>query len=80
MGGERRMTTVAAPQRSDIRRALALAGQGERLDTASTTALLAATGPEFDELVALAGAARDEGLSTVGRSGVITYSRRCSSP
>jgi len=76
MGGERRMTTVAAPQRSDIRRALALAGQGERLDTASTTALLAATGAEFDELVALAGAARDEGLSTVGRSGVITYSRK----
>ncbi len=70
------MTTVAAPQRSDIRRALALAGQGERLDTASITALLAATGAEFDELVALAGAARDEGLSTVGRSGVITYSRK----
>src|SRR6478735_6448813 len=76
MGGGSRMTTVTPPRRPDVRRALDLARRGQQLDVVATTALLAATGAEFDELLALAGAVRDAGLSAAGRTGLFTYSRK----
>jgi FO synthase len=52
------------------------AGAGDRLDLDATTALLGATGAEFEQLIALAGALRDEGLAAAGRPSLITYSRK----
>ncbi len=40
------------------------------------TALLATTGDDFDELLAVAGSIRDAGLLEAGRPGVVTYSRK----
>ena len=56
--------------------ALARAAAGERLDAGDARALLATQGEEFDRMLALAAAARDEGLRLAGRPGVITYSRK----
>jgi FO synthase len=56
--------------------ALARAGAGVTLDLADAEALLRAEGDDFDRLLALAGAMRDEGLAEAGRPGVITYSRK----
>ena len=50
------------------------AGAAMTVDEAE--ALLGATGPAFDDLLAAAGALRDEGLARAGRPGVITYSRK----
>jgi len=74
--GQTGVVTTTAAQRSDLGRALDLARHRDRLDLVATTALLGASGAEFDELVALAGAVRDEGLSAAGRPGLITYSRK----
>lgn len=59
-----------------MRRALRRAADGRSLDVDEATALLAATGAQLDELLALAGALRDAGLRDAGRPGVITYSRK----
>lgn len=56
--------------------ALEKAAAGARLDAIDAEALLRTTDGSFDELLRLAGAARDAGLAASGRSGVITYSRK----
>ena len=81
-GGERpatvgcAMTSMTAATTSGTRRALDLARRGEPLDVTSATALLSVDGADFEELLDLAGALRDEGLAAAGRAGVITYSRK----
>ncbi|MGL4256994.1 MAG: 7,8-didemethyl-8-hydroxy-5-deazariboflavin synthase CofG [Microbacterium sp.] len=72
------MTSVASTVASAPETVLALdrAAAGERLDAAAATALLAATGEEFERLLELAGASRDAGLEASGRPDVITYSRK----
>ncbi|WFE24938.1 bifunctional FO biosynthesis protein CofGH [Solwaraspora sp. WMMD791] len=64
------------PTPASVRRALRRAADGRSLDVDEATALLAATGAELDELLAIAGAVRDAGLRDAGRPGVITYSRK----
>jgi FO synthase len=63
-------------QPADIDRALRRAADGKPLEVDEATALLAATGDRFDELLAIASAVRDEGLRDAGRPGVVTYSRK----
>lgn len=55
---------------------LARAVRSERLTVDDAEALLSARGPEFDRVLAIAGAARDAGLAASGRPGIITYSRK----
>ncbi|KAA9108553.1 7,8-didemethyl-8-hydroxy-5-deazariboflavin synthase subunit CofG [Microbacterium rhizomatis] len=55
---------------------LTRAEAGERLSTEDAEALLAASGPQLDLLLKLAGEMRDAGLEASGRPGVITYSRK----
>ena len=57
-------------------RALARAAAGERMDVTDAHALLTARGEDFQRMLALAAATRDEGLRLAGRPGVITYSRK----
>ncbi|HEX6683274.1 MAG TPA: bifunctional FO biosynthesis protein CofGH [Candidatus Limnocylindrales bacterium] len=57
-------------------RALSRAAAGKALDLDEATALLAARGPEFDALLALAAKTRDAGLELAGRPGVITFSKK----
>ncbi|MEV0896298.1 bifunctional FO biosynthesis protein CofGH [Actinoplanes sp. NPDC049802] len=64
------------PTPASIRRALRRAADGRAIDTDEATALLAATGDQFDELLAIAGGIRDAGLREAGRPGVVTYSRK----
>ncbi|GAA4923959.1 bifunctional FO biosynthesis protein CofGH [Actinoplanes utahensis] len=68
------METV--PTEASIRRALRRAADGKAIDADEATALLAATGDRFDELLAIAGGIRDAGLREAGRPGVVTYSRK----
>ncbi|MDG4763890.1 bifunctional FO biosynthesis protein CofGH [Solwaraspora sp. WMMD406] len=65
-----------APTSASIRRALRRAADGRSVDVDEATALLAATGAEWDELLAVAGPIRDAGLRDAGRPGVVTYSRK----
>ncbi|WP_307798023.1 bifunctional FO biosynthesis protein CofGH [Actinoplanes flavus] len=64
------------PTPASIRRALRRAADGKAIDIDEATALLAATGDRFDELLAIAGGIRDAGLREAGRPGVVTYSRK----
>ncbi|MCH6231685.1 7,8-didemethyl-8-hydroxy-5-deazariboflavin synthase CofG [Microbacterium sp. CFH 31415] len=57
-------------------RALDLAAACGRLEVDDAAALLAAGGPDLDQLLELAGAMRDAGLEASGRPRVITYSRK----
>jgi FO synthase len=59
-----------------LRRALRRAADGRSLDVDEVTELLAARGRELDDLLAVAGAVRDAGLTAAGRPGVVTYSRK----
>ncbi|WP_433725229.1 bifunctional FO biosynthesis protein CofGH [Actinoplanes sp. CA-051413] len=61
---------------ASIRRALKRATDGKAIDAGEATALLAADGPLFDELLAVAGGVRDAGLREAGRPGVVTYSKK----
>ncbi|AGZ39421.1 FO synthase [Actinoplanes friuliensis DSM 7358] len=61
---------------ASIRRALKRASDGKAVDADEATALLAAEGPLFDELLAIAGGVRDAGLREAGRPGVVTYSKK----
>jgi FO synthase len=61
---------------SALRRALHRAEQGLPLDVTEATVLLAARGAAFDELLGVAAAVRDAGLTGAGRPGVVTYSRK----
>jgi FO synthase len=64
----------AQPTPHQVRRALARAERGARLDEAEATALLAATGPDLDRLCAAAARVRDAGLVAAGRPATVTYS------
>ncbi|WP_043513531.1 MULTISPECIES: bifunctional FO biosynthesis protein CofGH [unclassified Actinoplanes] len=67
---------MAAPTEASIRRALRRAADGKAIDVDEATALLAATGEQFDELLTIAGGIRDAGLREAGRPGVVTYSKK----
>ncbi|WP_308121424.1 bifunctional FO biosynthesis protein CofGH [Paractinoplanes bogorensis] len=67
---------VNGPTEASIRRALRRAADGKAVDAEEATALLAATGDQFDELLTIAGHIRDAGLREAGRPGVVTYSRK----
>ncbi|HET6479923.1 MAG TPA: 7,8-didemethyl-8-hydroxy-5-deazariboflavin synthase CofG, partial [Actinoplanes sp.] len=69
-------TVENKPTDASIKRALRRAADGKAVDADEATALLAATGEQFDELLAIAGAIRDAGLREAGRPGVVTYSRK----
>ncbi|WP_127499585.1 bifunctional FO biosynthesis protein CofGH [Actinoplanes solisilvae] len=69
-------TVENKPTDASIKRALRRAADGKAIDADEATALLAATGAQFDELLAIAGAVRDAGLREAGRPGVVTYSRK----
>jgi FO synthase len=62
------------PTPQQVRRALARAERGARLDEAEATVLLAATGADLDRLCAAAARVRDAGLDAAGRPGTVTYS------
>ncbi|KUL36711.1 2-phospho-L-lactate guanylyltransferase [Actinoplanes awajinensis subsp. mycoplanecinus] len=64
------------PTEASIRRALRRAADGKAIDVDEATALLAASGDQFSELLAIAGGIRDAGLREAGRPGVVTYSRK----
>jgi FO synthase len=59
-----------------LRRALRRAADGRTIDQAEATVLLAARGTALDELLAIAAGVRDAGLTSAGRPGVITYSKK----
>ncbi|GAA3347728.1 bifunctional FO biosynthesis protein CofGH [Amorphoplanes nipponensis] len=61
---------------ASIRRALKRAADGKAIDAGEATALLAAAGQHFDDLLAVAGGIRDAGLREAGRPGVVTYSKK----
>ncbi|MFI1990066.1 bifunctional FO biosynthesis protein CofGH [Actinoplanes sp. NPDC020271] len=65
-----------APTEASIRRALRRAADGKAIDVDEATALLAATGDQFSELLDIAGGIRDAGLREAGRPGVVTYSKK----
>ncbi|BCY05821.1 bifunctional FO biosynthesis protein CofGH [Actinoplanes sp. L3-i22] len=65
-----------APTEASIRRALRRAADGKAIDVDEATALLAATGDQFEELLAIAGGIRDAGLREAGRPGVVTFSKK----
>ena len=67
------MTVVSE---SAFRRALARARDGKALDLTEATVLLHARGEQLDALLGHASRVRDAGLEAVGRSGIITYSRK----
>jgi FO synthase len=62
------------PTPQQVRRALARAERGARLDVGEAAVLLAATGEDLDRLCAAAATVRDAGLLAAGRPGVVTYS------
>jgi FO synthase len=64
------------PTDASIRRALRRAADGKALDAGEAGALLAATGEQLDDLLAIAGGIRDAGLREAGRPGVVTYSKK----
>jgi FO synthase len=59
-----------------LRRALRRAVEGRTLDITESAVLLGARGEALDELLAAAAAVRDAGLTSAGRPGVVTYSRK----
>ena len=61
---------------SALRRALRRARDGVTLDAVEAELLLAARGPDLDDLCASAARVRDSGLAAAGRPGVVTYSRK----
>jgi FO synthase len=66
----------APPTDSAMRRVLRRAADGVTLDTAEAEVLLQARGSDLDRLLLAASAVRDAGLASVGRPGVVTYSRK----
>ncbi|MEO3808694.1 bifunctional FO biosynthesis protein CofGH [Sphaerisporangium sp. B11E5] len=64
------------PTEAAMRRALARARDGKALDVAEAAVLLHARGGDLERLLEYAGRVRDAGLDSVGRPGVVTYSRK----
>ncbi|GAA5147832.1 bifunctional FO biosynthesis protein CofGH [Nocardioides marinquilinus] len=62
------------PTPQQVRRSLARAERGARLDVEEAAVLLAAVGDDLDRLCAAAAKVRDAGLTAAGRPGVVTYS------
>jgi FO synthase len=74
--GEGQGGAEVAPTSSAMSRALRRARDGAALDVTEATVLLHARGADLRDLAASAGRVRDAGLAAVGRSGLITYSRK----
>ncbi len=70
------MTAAPEPTAREVVRALGRAARGLALDVDEATALLHARGDDLEQLLDLASAVRDRGLSDAGRPGVVTYSRK----
>ncbi|GAB6900452.1 bifunctional FO biosynthesis protein CofGH [Kineosporia succinea] len=68
--------TGPAPTDTALRRALRRAEDGVTLDPVEAEVLLQARGEHLERLLRAAGAVRDAGLASAGRSGVVTYSRK----
>src|SRR6187397_2744448 len=64
------------PTEASVRRAVRRAADGVTLDAAEAEVLLHARGELLERLLAAAGAVRDAGLASAGRSGIVTYSRK----
>jgi FO synthase len=62
------------PTSREIRRAISRAGRGQAIDDTEASALLAARGEDLDELMAIAGRIRDQGIAGRGLGSIITYS------
>jgi len=69
-------TEPRPPSESAMRRVLRRAADGVTLDPAEAEVLLQARGADLDRLLLAAGAVRDAGLASAGRSGLVTYSRK----
>src|SRR5919112_2094064 len=70
------LSAEVPPSAAALRRALRRVRDGVTLDVTEASVLLAARGPELDELLAAASRVRDAGLVDAGRPGVVTYSRK----
>jgi FO synthase len=68
------MATVVSA--NAMRRALRRAQDGAALDATEAEILLAARGPDLEQLTAAAARQRDQGLTAAGRPRTITYSRK----
>ncbi|MEU6603782.1 bifunctional FO biosynthesis protein CofGH [Streptomyces shenzhenensis] len=64
------------PTAREVARAVSRAAAGKSVDSGEVRALLAATGDQLSALMTAARRIRDAGLTTVGRPGVVTYSRK----
>jgi FO synthase len=74
------MSALPAPTESALRRAVVRAERGATLDATEAETLLHARGlgegEPLDRLLTAAGRVRDAGLSSAGRPGVVTYSKK----
>ncbi|WP_301546707.1 bifunctional FO biosynthesis protein CofGH [Gordonia sp. X0973] len=68
--------TEERPSDAAMRRALRRARDGATLNVDEAAVLLAATGPDLDDLCTSAARVRDAGLADAGRDGQVTYSRK----
>src|SRR5688500_17266404 len=77
---ERAMTVLPPPSDSALRRAVTRAERGVPLDAVEAETLLHARGlgdgEPLDRLLTAAGRVRDAGLTSAGRPGIVTYSRK----
>ncbi|WPB87868.1 bifunctional FO biosynthesis protein CofGH [Streptomyces malaysiensis] len=64
------------PTTREVARAVSRAATGKSVDPGEVRALLAATGDQLSALMTAARRVRDAGLATVGRPGLVTYSRK----
>jgi FO synthase len=62
--------------RRGLARALRRADEGRTIDVDEAAALLTARGGDLDRLLSAAGEVRDAGLRSVGRPGVVTFSKK----
>src|SRR3954447_8755696 len=68
--------TAIVPTEASVRRAVRRAADGVTLDAAEAEVRVHARGELLERLLAAAGAVRDAGLASAGRSGIVTYSRK----
>jgi FO synthase len=67
-------SAAGGPTNREVRRAISRAARGQAIDDSEAGALLAARSDELDELVAIAGRIRDQGMAARGLGSIITYS------
>src|SRR5215510_11628754 len=70
------MVVDQAPPERSIHRALSRANAAKSLDAEEARALLYARGDQLADLMGSAARVRDAGLAAVGRSGMVTYSKK----